>query len=88
MITPESELPRHLIPQEPERWAQGISEIERVARQMLREVSEAAAGYQPPGLRANWRGKQLLETTRIDYQVDPLTRALPSAIDAAFAWRK
>ncbi len=43
MITLKSELARHLIKEEPDRCVQELSEIERVARQTLREVREAVA---------------------------------------------
>ncbi len=50
MITLKSELARHLIKEEPDRCVQELSEIERVARQTLREVREAVAGYRQPQL--------------------------------------
>ncbi len=44
MITLKSELARQLVTEEPDRCTQELSEIERVARQTLREVREAVAG--------------------------------------------
>jgi len=41
MITLKSELARHLVTEEPDRCTRELSEIERVARQTLREVREA-----------------------------------------------
>ena len=87
MITLKSELARHLVTEEPERCTQELSEIERVSRQMLREVREAVAGYRQPTLSSELEGaRQLLEAARIDYQIEPLTELLPPALDTALAW--
>ena len=67
MITLKSELARHLVTEEPERCAQELSEIERVARQTLREVREAVAGYRQPTLASELEGaRQLLEAAGIE----------------------
>jgi len=87
MITLKSELARHLVQEEPERCAQELSEIERVARQTLREVREAVAGYRQPRLEGELEGaRQLLEAAGITYQIEPITQALPLALDAVLAW--
>ncbi len=87
MITLKSELARHLVTEEPERCAQEISEIERVARQTLREVREAVAGYRQPTLASELEGaRQLLEAAGISYQIDPIQEVLPPDLDAALAW--
>ena len=87
MITLKSELARHLVQEEPERCAQELSEIERVARQTLREVREAVAGYRQPRLESELGGaRQLLEAAGITYQIEPITKALPLALDAVLAW--
>jgi len=87
MITLKSELARHLVTEEPERCVQELREIEHVARQTLREVREAVAGYRQPRLESELEGaRQLLEAAGIDYQIDPITQALPPALDAALAW--
>lgn len=87
MITLKSELARHLVQEEPERCAQELSEIERVARQTLREVREAVAGYRQPRLESELEGaRQLLEAAGITYQIEPITKALPLALDAVLAW--
>jgi two-component system, NarL family, sensor histidine kinase DesK len=87
MITLKSELARHLVTEEPERCAQELSEIERVARKSLREVREAVAGYRQPTLSGELEGaQQLLEAAGIDSQIEPLTQALPPMVDAALAW--
>src|SRR5713101_8449427 len=87
MITLKSELARHLVTEEPDRCTQEISEIERVARQTLREVREAVAGYRQPRLESELDGaRQLLEAARIDARLELSTGELPPAIDAVMAW--
>ena len=87
MITLKSELARHLVTEEPERCAQEIFEIERVARNSLREVREAVAGYRQPTLASELEGAcQLLEAAGISYQIDPIQEVLPPDVDTALAW--
>ncbi len=87
MITLKSELARHLIAEDAERCAQELSEIERVARQTLREVREAVAGYRQPRLESELEGaRQLLEAAGIDYQIEPNTLVLPPETSAVLAW--
>jgi two-component system, NarL family, sensor histidine kinase DesK len=86
-ITLKSELARHLVTEEPDRCAQELSEIERVARHTLREVREAVAGYRQPHLSSELEGaRQLLAAAGIDTQIEPITEALPPALDAVLAW--
>ena len=87
MITLKSELARHLVTEEPDRCAQELSEIERVARHTLREVHEAVAGYRQPNLSSELEGaRQLLEAAGIDSQIDSIQEVLPPAVDAVLAW--
>lgn len=87
LITLKSELAGRLIEKEPGRAAQEIREIERVARQALREVREAVAGYRQPTLHIELDGaRQMLEAAGIACTVDYTAGALPPAIDAALAW--
>ncbi len=87
MITLKSELARHLVTEDPERCAQEISEIERVARNSLREVREAVAGYRQPTLASELEGAQhFLEAAGISYQIDPMQEVLPPDVDATLAW--
>jgi two-component system sensor histidine kinase DesK len=87
MITLKSELARQLVTEEPDRCAQELSEIEQVARQTLREVREAVAGYRQPRLESELEGaRQLLAAAGIDVEIDPLTEALPPDVDAVLAW--
>jgi two-component system, NarL family, sensor histidine kinase DesK len=87
MITLKSELARCFITEEPERCAQELAEIERVSRQMLREVREAVTGYRQPNLICELEGaRQLLEAAGINAQIEPIIDGLPPAFDAALAW--
>src|SRR3989454_7036133 len=87
MITLKSELARHLVKEEPDRCVQELSEIERVARQTLREVREAVAGYRQPQLSSELEGaRQLLSAAGINSQIEPLIEALPPETSAVLAW--
>jgi two-component system, NarL family, sensor histidine kinase DesK len=87
MITLKSELARQLVTEEPERSVRELLEIERVARQSLREVREAVAGYRQPHLSSELEGaRQLLAAAGIDSQIDSIQEVLPPSIDAALAW--
>ncbi len=87
MITLKSELARYLVTEDPERCVQELSDIERAARQTLREVREAVVGYRQPRLESELEGARLLlEAAGIDVQIDPLKETLPPAFDAALAW--
>jgi two-component system sensor histidine kinase DesK len=87
MITLKSELARHLVKEEPDRCVQELSEIERVARQTLREVREAVAGYRQPQLSSELEGaRQLLSAAGINSQIEPLSETLPPETSAVLAW--
>jgi two-component system sensor histidine kinase DesK len=87
LITLKSELAGRLIETEPARATQEIREVEHVARQSLREVREAVAGYRQPRLLSELDGaRQLLEAAGIAYQIEHTAGALPAATDALLAW--
>jgi two-component system sensor histidine kinase DesK len=87
LITLKSELAGRLIQRDPARAAQEIHEVERVARQTLREVREAVAGYRQPGLLSELDGaRQLLEAAGIACQIANMAGVLPPATDAVLAW--
>jgi two-component system sensor histidine kinase DesK len=87
LITLKSELAGRLLEAAPARAAAEIQEIERVARQTLREVREAVAGYRQPALHSELDGaRQLLEAAGIAYTIEHTARALPPATDAVLAW--
>jgi two-component system sensor histidine kinase DesK len=87
LITLKSELAGRLLPADPDRAATEIADVERVARQSLREVREAVAGYRQPGLNAELdAARELLEAAGIDASIDATVDSLPPAIDGVLAW--
>ena len=87
LIALKGELAGRLIAQEPARAAQEIHEVERVARQSLREVREAVAGYRQPALHSELEGaRQLLEGAGIACTLEQTAGALSPKSDAALAW--
>jgi two-component system sensor histidine kinase DesK len=87
VITLKSELARGLVQEEPERCAQELAEIERVSRQMLREVRKTVAGYRQPTLANELDGaRQLLEAAGVEHVVEQTIGDLPPALDAILAW--
>lgn len=87
LITLKSKLAGRLIEQEPTRAAQEIREVERIARQTLREVREAVAGYRQPTLANEVDGaQQMLEAAGIACSLEDAGLSLPSAIDTVLAW--
>jgi two-component system sensor histidine kinase DesK len=58
-----------------------------VARNSLREVREAVAGYRQPTLASEVEGAQhLLEAAGISYHTDHIGEVLPVDVDATLAW--
>jgi two-component system sensor histidine kinase DesK len=87
LIALKSELAGRLVESTPARAAAEIQEVERVARQTLREVREAVAGYRQPQLASELDGaRQLLEAAGIACQIERSAGALPPAADAVLAW--
>jgi two-component system, NarL family, sensor histidine kinase DesK len=87
LITLKSELAGRLLPGDPDRAATEIADVERVARQSLREVREAVAGYRQPGLSAELAAaRELLAAAGIDANIDATADLLPPAIDGVLAW--
>lgn len=87
VITLKSELAGRLIDHDPARAAREIDEVERVARQTLREVRATIGAYRQPTLCGELEDvRQLLEAAGVAYTVDTTTETLPPAIDAALGW--
>src|SRR5581483_3893362 len=62
IITLKSELAARLVEQDPSRAAAEMREVEQTARQTLREVRAAVAGYRQPTLKSELDGaRQILE---------------------------
>jgi two-component system sensor histidine kinase DesK len=87
LITLKSELAGRLLPSDPEGAAKEIGDVEGVARQALREVREAVAGYRQPTLEVELAGaREMLEAASIACRTDNGAGPLPAAADAALAW--
>ena len=87
LITLKSELAGRLLSTAPEKAATEIHDIEGVARQALREVREAVAGYRRPTLDEELAGaSEMLEAAGISCLIENRTGVLPKAVDAVLAW--
>jgi len=87
LITLKSELAGRLVAKESTRAAQEIREIELAARQTLREVREAVAGYRQPRLLSELdSARQLLQAAGIECSIEQAAGELPPSIDAVLAW--
>ncbi len=87
MITLKSELAGRLVASEPVRAAGEMRDVERVARQTLREVREAVAGYRQPSLRSELdAARELLDAAGIAAAIEDDAVTLPPAADAALGW--
>ena len=91
MITLKSELAGRLLPAVPEKAASEIRDIEGVARDALREVREAVAGYRQPRLEAELAGaREMLGAAgiecRCDVAADSGTAALHPSVESVLAW--
>jgi two-component system, NarL family, sensor histidine kinase DesK len=87
VIALKSELAGRLIKNTPGLAAHEIEDIEKVARDALREVREAVTGYRQPTLAAELAGAhEALRAAGIDYRVDQDHVPLPPAVEAVMAW--
>jgi two-component system, NarL family, sensor histidine kinase DesK len=87
LITLKSELAGRLLEKEPQTASQEVHEIERVARQALREVREAVAEYRKRTLHGELDGaRQILAAAGIVFTVEDETQSLPPNTDAVLAW--
>ncbi len=87
LIVLKSELAGRLQRVDAERATGEIRDVEGVAREALREVREAVAGYRQPTLATELPGARImLAAAGIACDVDDAAGDLPPAIDAILAW--
>ncbi len=87
LITLKSELASRLLEKDPLTAAQEIREVERVARQALREVREAVAGYRQQTLRGELEAaRQILEAAGITCTIEGDARMLSFEVDTVLGW--
>jgi two-component system sensor histidine kinase DesK len=87
LITLKSQLAGRLLEKDPHTASQEVHEIERVARQALREVREAVADYRKRTLHGELDGaRQILEAAGVVFTVEYEAQSLPLDTDAVLAW--
>jgi two-component system, NarL family, sensor histidine kinase DesK len=87
LITIKSELAGRLLPTAPEKAATEVHDIEGVARQALREVREAVAGYRQPTLDEELEGaREMLEAAGIACKIVRSVGVLPNDVGVVLAW--
>lgn len=87
LITLKSELAGRLVAKDPSQAIQEIHEVESVARQALREIRQAVAGYRQQSLGEELDGaRQILEAAGITCRIEYDAEIMPPEIDTALAW--
>ena len=87
LITLKSELAGRLLEKNPHAATEQVHEVERVARQALREVREAVSGYRQRTLRGELDGaRQILEAAGIECAIEYEPQSLPPGTDMVLAW--
>jgi two-component system, NarL family, sensor histidine kinase DesK len=87
VIVLKSELAGRLSDADATRAAHEIRDVERVAREALREVREAVAGYRQLGLGQELESaRATLSAAGIEARFKPLAGGLPTPVDSALAW--
>jgi two-component system sensor histidine kinase DesK len=87
VIVLKSELAGRLMEASPERAAAEVRDIERVAREALREVREAVSGYREPDLGQEVDGaREALAAAGIKVTLDRRAPTLPPPVEGVLAW--
>lgn len=87
VVALKSELAGRLLAVDPERAAVEVRDVERIAREALRQVREAVAGYRQPTLALELAGaRAALDAAGIECCVDQAAGALPRDVEAILAW--
>jgi two-component system sensor histidine kinase DesK len=90
LIALKSELARRLVDSAPDRAANEMRDVEKVARQALKEVREAVASYRQPTLASELRGaREMLTAAGIAYRAEYDAGALgglSTAVESVLAW--
>src|SRR5207237_9617025 len=83
VIALKSQVAGRLLQSTPGLAAHEVEDIEKVARDALREVREVVAGYRQPTLAAELAGaREALTAAGIEFRVDQDHAALPPAVEA------
>lgn len=87
VIVLKAELAAKLVPASPERATHEVGDIERVAREALREVREAVSGYRQAGLDQELEGAQrALEAAGVLVRIQQTAGPLPGPVESVLAW--
>ena len=87
LITLKSELAGRMLEKNHHAAIEQVHEVERGARQALREVREAVAGYRQRTLRGELDGaRQILEAAGIECTIEYEPQSLPPSTDMVLAW--
>jgi two-component system sensor histidine kinase DesK len=89
LITLKSELAGRMLPDQPDKAAQQVADIEQVSRQALVDVREAVTGYRRPRLSAELAGMQVALTAAgitADVPAEPDLTGIPEESESALAW--
>ena len=87
VIALKSELAGRLIKATPGLATHEVKDIEQVARDALREVREAVAGYRQPTLNAELAGaREALTAAGVELRAEDEHLPLPPAVEAVLAW--
>jgi two-component system sensor histidine kinase DesK len=87
LITLKSNLASRLLEKNPAAATQEVHEVERVARQALRDVRAAVAGYRQQTLRSELDGaRQILDAAGIECTIEHEPQTLPLDVDIVLAW--
>lgn len=87
LITLKSELAGRLLEKDPRAATQEIHEVERVARQALRDVREAVTGYRQQTLQGELdAARQILEAAGVACTIEHAAPVLPSGADNVLGW--
>jgi two-component system sensor histidine kinase DesK len=87
VIALKAELAGRLLPEQPERAATEVEEVEHVARQALSEVRDAVSGYRKPTLDGELAGARMaLSAAGIEVEVRRSEVAFAPDVEAVLAW--
>jgi two-component system sensor histidine kinase DesK len=90
LIALKSELAQRQVDSAPDRAANEMRDVEKVARQALKEVREAVASYRQPTLASELRGaREMLTAAGIAYRAEYDAGALgglSTAVESVLAW--
>ena len=87
VVVLKAELAGRLATTAPDRAAEEMADVERVAREALREVRDAVVGYRQPSLDQELEGaRQILQSAGVLARCEPVAGPLPATLDATMAW--